>query len=78
LLNQICNLLFVAGNSKIGNGPSCLLLGLKFTLRRKKNVLSFIYERDRGREVSISPAFYAQLWRQNPFAKKISDQFVST
>jgi hypothetical protein len=28
--------------------------------------------------VSISPTFYEQLLRQNPFAKKLQNQFVST
>jgi hypothetical protein len=29
-------------------------------------------------QVSISPTFYEQLWRQNPFAKKLQTQIVST
>ncbi len=29
-------------------------------------------------QVSISPTFYEQLLRQNPFAKKIQTQIVST
>jgi hypothetical protein len=29
-------------------------------------------------QVSISPTFYEQLLRQNPFAKKLQTQIVST
>jgi hypothetical protein len=32
----------------------------------------------RGNLVSISPTFYEQLLRQNPFAKKLETQIVST
>jgi hypothetical protein len=31
-----------------------------------------------GKQVTISPTFYEQLWCQNPFAKKLQTQFVST
>ncbi len=31
-----------------------------------------------GDQVSISPTFYEQLLRQNPFAKKLETQIVST
>jgi hypothetical protein len=31
-----------------------------------------------GGQVSISPTFYEQLLRQNPFAKKLETQIVST
>jgi hypothetical protein len=32
----------------------------------------------KGKQVSISPTFYEQLLRQNPFAKKLKTQIVST
>jgi len=31
-----------------------------------------------GHQVTISPTFYEQLLRQNPFAKKLQTQIVST
>jgi hypothetical protein len=32
----------------------------------------------KGGQMSISPTFYEQLLRQNPFAKKIQTQIIST
>jgi hypothetical protein len=41
-----------------------------FALNEGKSAASFT--------VSISPTFYEQLLHQNPFAKKLQTQFVST
>ncbi len=53
--------------------------------RAFKNAGSFLMNLKRNRiydisdnQVSISPTFYEQLLRQNPFAKKLQTQIVST
>ncbi len=61
--------------------------GLVNVLAFLTNVLAFLnqkiqdiekYLRPKVAQVSISPTFYEQLLRQNPFAKKLETQIVST
>jgi len=48
---------------------------LKKTTSTKQEAVS---GHKQGRQVSISPTFYEQLLRQNPFDKKLQNQIVST
>ena len=43
-----------------------------------KSLITLVLGQQVCHQVSISPAFYEQLLRQNPFTKKLQTQIVST
>ena len=70
--NVILNLIFF---SKSNLRHHCKAqFGLKITGKYERRATKLVF----FDQVSISPTFYEQLLRQNPFAKKLETQIVST